>query len=35
MNVSFYRFFFQCDGLTVNAEMFQCDGDAAAIEEAK
>lgn len=35
MNLSFYRFFFRRDGMTVNAEVFQCDGDTAAIEKAK
>ena len=35
MNLSFYRFFFRRDGMTFGAEVFQCDGDVAAIEKAK
>jgi len=35
MNLSFYRFFLRRDGLTVNAEVFACDGDGAAMQLAK
>jgi hypothetical protein len=35
MNLSFYRFFFKNNGATVAAEVFQCDGDSAAVEKAK
>jgi hypothetical protein len=35
MNLSFYRFFFKSRGATVAAEVFQCDGDSAAVEKAK
>jgi len=35
MNVSFYRFFFRQDGMTVRAEVFECDGYASALEKAK
>jgi hypothetical protein len=35
MNLSFYRFFFRRDGVTVSVEVFQCDGDTSAIVKAK
>ena len=35
MNVSFYRFFFRQHDMTVRAEVFECDGDASALEKAK
>ena len=35
MNVSFYRFFLRRDGMTVGAEVLECDGDASALEKAK
>ena len=35
MNLNFYRSFFRRDGITVGAEVFQCDGDTAAMEKAK
>lgn len=34
MNLKFYRFFFRRHGMTVRAEVFECDGDGAAIEKA-
>jgi hypothetical protein len=35
MNLSFYRFLFRHAGMTVSAEVFECDGDASALEKAK
>ena len=35
MNVSFYRFFFRQHDITVRAEVFECDGDAFALEKTK
>ena len=35
MNLRFYRFFFWRDGMTVSAEVCQCDGDASAMVKAK
>jgi len=35
MTLSFYRFFFRQHDVTVRAEVFECDGDAAALEKAK
>ena len=35
MNLSFYRFFFRKEGVTVGAEVFECDGDSSAIEKAR
>ena len=35
MNLRFYRFFFRRDGMTVSAEVLECDGDGTAIEKAQ
>lgn len=35
MKLSFYRFFFKSRGVTVAGEIFQCDGDSAAMEQAE
>jgi hypothetical protein len=35
MNLRFYRFFFRRDGMTISAEVCQCDGDVSAIVKAK